>query len=311
MLQTDGGPQESAGGKAPRDVAGKPLRKPEAARPFLRWIGGKQQLVSRLVRCLPEDIKSRRYVEPFVGAGSLFFALAPQTAAISDLNEHLIHCYESIRDQPQLVASYLGRHRTQSCRAYYDEQRDTYNKMSKLSVAQAARFIYLNQACFNGVFRVNRKGEYNVPFGRKDHLALPSLEQMRRIADVLEGTDISCASYNDVLGDVGESDFVYLDPPYPPLNGTAYFTHYTKDRFGEDDQRELAKLAATISARKCKFMMTNADTPLIQKLYEGFNIEPLSVTRFVTCKKKRHKVTELVITNYERSKPHEAEAPSA
>jgi DNA adenine methylase len=292
------------------EVAPAP-QNPPRAKPFLRWIGGKQQIVARLLSCLPEDIGSRRYVEPFVGAGSLFFALAPQSAALSDLNEHLVHCYESIRDEPELVAVYLGRHRAQSCRGYYDRQRETYNKMSKLSVAQAARFIYLNQACFNGVFRVNKKGEYNVPFGQKDHLALPSAKQLKRVADLLKTAKVCCASYNDILKGVGESDFVYLDPPYPPLNGTAYFTHYTKDRFGADDQTELAQLVADASGRGCKVMMTNADTPVIRELYAGFRMKPVSVTRFVTCKKKRHKVSELVITNYELAETDNVEAPSA
>ncbi len=278
-----------------------PFRNAERVKPFLRWVGGKQQIVARLIKKLPEDIDSRRYIEPFVGAGSLFFALAPRAAALSDLNEHLIHCYESIRDEPGRVAYYLGRHRRLSCRDYYDQQRQIYNQnnlKARTSVAQTARFIYLNQACFNGVFRVNKKGEYNVPYGQKDHLALPSLEHLRTVSHLLQSAQIRCASYKDVLVTLGESDFVYLDPPYPPLNGTAYFTHYTKDRFGAEDQEELAHLVAETSERGCKFMMTNADTMEIRKLYSRYSIESLHVTRFVTCKKQRHKVSELVITNY-------------
>ena len=286
-------------------------KKPSRAKPFLRWVGGKQQIVTRLLHWLPGDIQLRRYVEPFVGAGSLFFALAPQSAALSDLNEHLIHCYESIRDDPELVSAYLCRHRTHSCRAYYNQQRDTYNKVSKPSAAQAARFIYLNQACFNGVFRVNKKGEYNVPFGQKDHLALPSVEQLQLVSKLLGPATINCGSYDAVLRGVGASDFVYLDPPYPPLNGTAYFTHYTKDRFGADDQTELADLVVEASQRGCKIMMTNADTAAVRDLYADFRIRPLSVTRFVTCKKKRHKVSELVITNYDVDETVDVEEPRA
>lgn len=286
----------------PADHENPAVRDSTYAKPFLRWIGGKQQIVAQLLRCLPEDVGSRQYIEPFVGAGSLFFALAPQLAVISDLNEHLIHCYKSICESAELLSDYLIKHRAESCCEYYYAQRELYNrrcKASKLTAAQAARFIYLNQANFNGVFRVNKKGEYNVPFGKKDHLALPSLEQLLKVADLLKTATILCAPYSDVLTEAGKSDFVYLDPPYPPLNGTAYFTHYTKDRFGENDQTELARLTYEASKRGCKIMMTNADTPAIRKLYEGFKMKPLPVTRFVTCKKERYKATELVITNYE------------
>jgi DNA adenine methylase len=183
--------------------------------------------------------------------------------------------------------------------------------MSKHSIAQAARFIYLNQACFNGVFRVNKKGEYNVPFGKKDHLALPSAEQLQRVADRLATATVRCAPYEEILEKVGESDFVYLDPPYPPLNGTAYFTHYTKDRFGVKDQEDLAELTINATKRKCKIMMTNADTPVIRKLYEELNMRPLPVTRFVTCKKEKYKVSELIITNYEMPDSNGTEVPGA
>lgn len=266
-------------------------------RPLLRWIGGKQQLLGDLLRHLPANIEELDYCEPFLGAGSLFFALAPSSARVSDLNGHLIDCYRCVRDNPDLIARYLGTHKSKDSSEYYYCQRDLYNTGS-LSAAQAARFIYLNKTCFNGVFRVNLQGKFNVPYGHKKTPAIPSLRELRDASAILMKADVRHETYEVAISAVGKGVFVYLDPPYPPLNGTSYFTHYTPDRFGVDDQRKLAGTVSALHERGGLFLMTNADTPLIRDLYRDFNIVRLPVTRFVTCKKKRHQVFELVITNY-------------
>lgn len=274
---------------------------PRKVAPFLSWAGGKRRLAPHLVRFLPSSISALVYHEPFLGAGSLFFAVQPKTAILSDANEHLIDCFKAVRDHPDLVSRYLSEHRQRDSKGHYYAVRSSYNT-GRGSAAQAARFIYLNKTCFNGIFRVNQKGEFNVPYGRdtktKKDLVLPSREALRNASRVLSGASLSATSYEKAVGRPGKNDFYYLDPPYPPLNGTSYFTHYTKDRFSEEDQREVAKLAKQLDSGGAKVMVTNADTAEIRHLYKGFRIESISVSRYVTCRARKHKVGELIVTNY-------------
>ncbi len=266
--------------------------------PFLRWAGGKRQLRKILLNFLPEDMGQRTYREPFLGGGSLFFAIRPKTAILSDANEHLIRCYKFVRDEPGLVARYLHSHAAKDGEAYYYRVREEYNR-SEFSAAQAARFIYLNKTCFNGIFRVNAKGKFNVPYGRKESPAIPSENDLIAIAGILKDTSLKASSYEKALENASKEDFIYLDPPYPPLNGTAYFTHYTKDRFSEEDQKTLAERVHELDRCGCMLMISNADTPLIRRLYRKYELVSLPVIRYLTCKSVRHKVKELVITNYE------------
>lgn len=271
-------------------------------RPLFRWVGGKQQIVTKLVGYLPKDVFDRRYREPFAGAASLFFRIAPSRAVLSDANPHLIACYNCIRDNPLAVARELSYHERETSEAHYYHVRRAYNRRSQggSTAAQAARFVYLNRACFGGVFRVNRKGEFNVPYGWKEPLVVPDRATLVRASSLLSTTTLKTCSFETALRSVGKSDFVYLDPPYPPLNGTAFFTHYTSDRFTDDDQRALARVFARVHAAGAKVLLSNADTPLIRTLYAKFHAEKLAVTRFVTCRRIKHRVSELVITNYGR-----------
>lgn len=271
--------------------------------PFLRWAGGKRQIVRKLLQYLPRDIDKRVYREPFLGAGCLFFALHPERAYLSDANEHLVRCFEQVRDSPELVHAYLCRHVRKTCESYYYEVRDRYNS-ARFSAAQAARFIYLNKTCFNGLFRVNVNGNFNVPYGWKEPPAIPSKEELNRASKVLHGADLRILSFEDALENTSTGDFVYLDPPYPPLNGTSFFTHYTPTRFGPSDHELLAKAVYQLNRKGCLFMMTNADLPSVRELYKGFTIFALPVIRYVSCKNIRRRVGELVITNYQgRSVP--------
>jgi DNA adenine methylase len=266
---------------------------------FLRWVGGKRQLVQKLLPYFPDDVDDVHYHEPFAGAASLYFALSPRKATLSDLNGHLIECYKQIRDNYANVSSYLRRHERNNNESYYYAIRELYNR-SAPGPAQAARFIYLNRTCFNGVFRVNTHGKFNVPFGDKPQPIFPDIHTLAQISRVLQRTKLLVSDYEGALKQPKKSEFVYLDPPYPPLNGTAFFTHYTADRFGRDNQSRLAKVVRDLDKRGVRFLMTNADLPEIRKLYGGFTISELSVTRYVSCKGTRHRVGELVITNYSR-----------
>lgn len=267
------------------------------ARSFLRWVGGKRLLTKKLLSLFPADASERRYIEPFVGAGSLFFALRPRKAVLSDLNHHLIECYRHIRDDHKRVAFHLNKLAAANSKDHYYQVRDTYNDSPSTS-AQAARFIYLNRVCFNGVFRVNRDGFFNVPFGDKPNALFPSESELGEIRQVLRKADLRSCDYWEVLKQARDGDLVYLDPPYPPINGTSYFTHYTADRFSLVEQERLAEAVELLNQLGCCLIMTNADLPAVRRLYRGYSITKISVPRYVTCKKVRHSVGELVITNY-------------
>jgi DNA adenine methylase len=286
-----------------RPVAQTRIGTEQRLRSFLRWVGGKRLIISRLLPLLPADMRDRRYVEPFLGAASLFFALRPKKALLSDLNEHLINCYRWIRDDPKTVASHLQRLAQANSESLYYKVRDTYNR-SASSPTQAARFIYLNRTCFNGVFRVNRQGRYNVPFGDKPNPIFPSDSELTEAGKALKPARLRAKDYHEVLKNCEEGDLVYLDPPYPPINGTSFFTHYTPDRFSALEQEHLAQVFECLHHLGCKVMMTNADLPLIRQLYRGYFITEISVTRYVTCKSVKHRIGELVITNYAPPKAH-------
>lgn len=269
------------------------------AEPFLRWAGGKRNLIGYLLDYVPTDVHDRTYWEPFLGAGSLFFALTPRRAKLSDANRHLIDCFRHVRMDPRGVYRHLQHHIRSDSSEHYYQTRDEYNRAAP-SVAQAARFIYLNKASYNGIFRVNKKGEYNVPYGKNiKPPKFPERSHLEAVSLALQGAELRCASYEIPLAQVRRGDFVYLDPPYPPLNGvTAKFVHYTSSGFPADQQQALARVVKALDAKGALVMMSNADTELIRELYSGFNLHQLSVTRRITCKSVRHQVAELVITNY-------------
>lgn len=288
----------------------------DVPRPFLRWVGGKYQLARVLVEFAPSDASERVYHEPFLGGASLFFALQHPKARLSDLNGHLIECYKAIRDHPAEVSRALRRHMSKDDEDYYYRVRDRYNR-ADVGVSRAAMFLYLNRTCFNGVFRVNRNGEYNVPYGHKESPTFPSKSELLRVAGALKKAKLAAHGYVRAMKAAKSGEFVYLDPPYPPLNGTSFFTHYTPDRFGPVDQKALAEQVRLLDKRGCLFLLSNADTPLIRRLYRGFRIHPLSVTRFVTSSKTKHRVREVLVTNYSpkhkskterRRTAHQAEA---
>lgn len=265
--------------------------------PFLRWAGGKVYIIHKLIPFVPEDYLNRTYIEPFLGGGSMFFALCPPKAILSDMNYHLIHCYEALRDHPGRVYSFLETFIVQDSEEFFYKIREEYNR-SRFTLKQAARFIYLNRTCFNGIFRVNKENKFNVPYGKKENPVFPTLEELKAISKSLENARLRKCSYEKALRTAQKGDFIYLDPPYPPLNGTSCFTHYTKERFYDQDQVKLSQTAGLLTESGCFVMISNADTPVIRKLYKRWNINKLHVTRWITCKAKKHKVSELVITNY-------------
>jgi DNA adenine methylase len=265
--------------------------------PFLRWAGGKRQILQLLLAELPRNIAKLNYHEPFLGAGSLFFALDPAHAFLSDANSALIQTFAWVRDAPEAVHRELRRHARLHCDGYYYEIRERYNASGPCA-AQAARFIYLNKACFNGIFRVNRKGHFNVPVGDKKSIAMPTTAGMKSISLKLKQASLSSDGYMTTISKVNKGDFVYLDPPYPPLNGTAYFNHYTTPRFGTLEHEGLAKAFRSLDNLGAQVLLSNADTPEVRQWYRGYRLKTTEAIRYVTCKKIRHRVNELIIKNF-------------
>ena len=269
-------------------------------KPFLRWAGGKTRSIPFLEKHLPTNLSSmHKYYEPFIGAGSLFFHIKPSKAILSDTNKDLIECYETVQKRPDAISTYLEQHLSNTCEGYYYKMREKYNT-SKHSIARAALFIYLNKTCFNGIWRVNKKGEFNVPYGFKEPPALPSKEKLQNVSMYLSNAELIHGDYKEVVKTAKIDDFIYFDPPYLPLNGTSCFTHYTRDRFTKDDHVELAHLAKKLTSKGCYVLISNAESPHIRYLYEDcINIFELEVTRCIRSDGKRYKVKEVAITNYD------------
>ena len=269
-------------------------------KPFLRWVGGKQNLIKLLINYIPENYNENSYYEPFLGAGSMFFRIIPNKAFLSDSNVHLMNCYKMITEYPNEVYKLLISLLKNDSKNNYYKIRIKYNKnINKYSSIQSARFIYLNKACFNGIYRVNKEGFFNVPYGYKKNLSIPTLEYFIDLSSILRKVKLQCFSYEKIFNVAKKEDFIYLDPPYPPLNGSSYFSHYTKERFFSDDQKELAIFAEKLSNKGCNILISNADTEEIRRLYLKWYRKSIDVVRYITCKSKRHRVKELVITNYE------------
>ena len=267
-------------------------------RPFIRWAGGKQSLVKRLLENTPKDGAINKYWEPFLGAGSLFFSNGFKKAELSDVNEHLINAYQKIKTNPYAVHARLLYHRRNFDTAYYYKLRDQFNNhLYENTIEQAARFIFLVHTSFNGIYRVNQKGEYNVPIGKMEP-SLPTLDHLKKVSKKLKKIEIKPRSYEEILPLVNQGDFIYLDPPYPPLDWDSQLQQFTSNKFTEDNQRQLASFASDLSDSGCLVMISNSDIPLIRELYNDWNIITLETIRSVSCKSERKKVNELLIMNY-------------
>ena len=255
-------------------------------KPILRLAGGKQHLTRRLVGLLPPGTGQYRYVEPCLGGGSLFFALGPPVSRLNDLSPFLVHMYRHIRDDPESVHQELVCLAEQHAEDFYYRVRDSFNR-AEPSIGKSAQFIYLNRSCYNGVLRVNQKSEFNVSWGKKGTILIPTLADLRHICEVLANSELSQGDYAPVLLDVGRGDFVYLDPPYPPVSQTAKFRQYTARTFSLDDHRNLGNWARQAADRGAHVMISNADTLAIRVMYEGWHLTKVWSPRHVTSKKSR------------------------
>lgn len=269
-----------------------------ACRPFLKWAGGKSQLLPHLLRRVPNSYN--RYIEPFLGGGALFFALQPKSSYLSDCNPELMNCFEIVRSSVKELIQELGNYRYDKEQYYAVRALDRSEDFSGLSpIKRAARLIYLNKTCFNGLYRVNSKGHFNVPFGAYDDPKILDADNLVLCSLALTKTILKQASFEDVVDIAQPGDFVYFDPPYAPLSDTSDFTHYAKDGFTDSAQELLLLVCLKLHQNGVKWMVSNSNVPLIRELYRGFNIEPVAASRSINSKaEKRGPVVELIIRNF-------------
>lgn len=263
-------------------------------RPFLKWAGGKGQLLAQYQPFFPRQFTT--YYEVFLGGGAVFFHLQPQQAVLIDINPELVNVYCCIRDQVEAVIDLLTHHHQHHSQDYYYQIRAT---LGRTNVEKAARLIYLNKTCFNGLYRENSKGQFNVPMGRYKAPRICHPDLLRTAAQTLRQAQIQVDSFDSVLQRVSSEDFVYFDPPYYPISLTSRFTEYSRYTFTEADQVRLRDTFAELAHRGVQVMLSNSDCAFVRELYSNFRIHTISASRSINSKaQQRGKITEVLVTSY-------------
>src|SRR5918994_2192457 len=269
---------------------------------FLKWAGGKLQLIEQFKNLFPHNF--RNYYEPFIGSGAVFFyvksKLKPNKVILSDTNEELINCFCVVRDKPSELVELLLNHRKKHSKEYYYSVRSMESSTLD-SLDRAARLIYLNKTCFNGLYRVNSKGQFNVPFGDYENPSIFDRNTLFQASQLLQGVHLQVMTFEKVLDFAGKDDFVYFDPPYIPLSKTSSFTRYSKSDFSMMEQKRLSEVFRLLDSRGCFIMLSNSDHALTRELYGDYekNIVVVRAKRLInSVGSKRGAIKELVVTNY-------------
>lgn len=291
--------------KIPEGIASIPMT--WFPRPFVKWAGGKGQLLQQLEKFFPPSFST--YYEPFLGGGAVFFSLVGSRprfkAVLSDVNVELISAYEVVKNHVQELIDKLLFHETRyklAPKQYYYRVR---NEKPSDDVERAARLIFLNRTCYNGLYRVNKKGRFNVPFGRYKNPTICDRENLLAVSQVLRwsNTKLLAADYRQATKDAENGDFIYFDPPYHPASATANFTSYTDSGFSFNDQLQLGDWFRELDKRGCRILLSNSDMEEVRKIYAGYRIQEVETVHAISCKadgRKGH--SELIISNYLRQK---------
>ena len=272
------------------------------AQPFLKWAGGKRQLLLVIKEFIP---KFTQYYEPFVGAGAVLFYLQPNRSTINDTNSELINCYQVVKDNPEELVDLCQHHQENNSKEYYYKLRERDRSCdfhSKTSVERAARIIYLNKTCFNGLFRVNSSGQFNVPYGKYANPTIADPAVIKAISTYLNQNNVQILNgdFETAVSTARKGAFIYFDPPYHPISNTSSFTGYSMNGFGEDEQRRLKNLCDKLSDKGCKVLISNSSASLIKELYTDsrYKIEEVNASRAINVVgSKRGKIKELLIHN--------------
>lgn len=278
------------------------LKSQSTLQPFTKWTGGKRQLLSVIKSLMPDQYNN--YFEPFVGGGALFFDLAPKKAYINDFNSELINCYQQIKKNPQILIELLAKHQENNSKEYYLDLRsaDRDGRIDKMTdVERAARIMYMLRVDFNGLYRVNSKNQFNVPYGRYKNPKIVDGELLLSISKYLNDNDIHILNkdFEEAVEDVRVGDFVYFDPPYIPLSETSAFTSYTHEGFSYEDQVRLRDTFMKLDEKGAYVMLSNSSSPIVEELYKDFYIHKVEATRTNGAKSSsRGKISEIIVTNY-------------
>ena len=270
-------------------------------RPFLKWPGGKRQLLPELLQAVASAGKFKRYFEPFLGGGALFFELAragrlQRGACLSDINATLMDTYRGVRDDVESIIRLLLQHKRDHSEAHFYQVRA---QLPETLAERAARIIYLNRTCFNGLYRENSKGQFNTPFGRYRNPLICDDENLRCVAGALCGVEIAATEFAAAVARARPGDLVYFDPPYAPLSKTAYFTDYSREGFGAADHALLAATFAELAERGVKVMLSNSLTPMTLELYKDFNLYRVQARRSINSKSdRRGEIGEVLVTSF-------------
>ncbi len=271
-------------------------------KPFLKWAGGKRQLLPQLLRAVGAAGDFGNYHEPFLGGGALFFAMArngllqDRSAFLSDINQNLVDTYAGVRDNVETVIGLLERHRAQHNKRYFYQVR---GQVPEDIAQRAARVIYLNKTCFNGLYRENSKGEFNVPLGRHKNPLICDEKNLRAVSEILRHVCLSAKPFDRILDDVRPEDLVYFDPPYVPISRTADFTSYAKGGFGCREQEKLAELVVHLASLGVKVVVSNSFTDFTKNLYKDLHIYQLFASRIVgSFIERRGEIAEILVTSF-------------
>jgi DNA adenine methylase len=272
---------------------------------FLKWAGGKLQLIEQFENLFPQNFNN--YYEPFIGSGAVFFyiksKLKPNKVILSDTNEELINCFVVVRDKPYELIELLSNHRKKHSKDYYYAVRSIESDRLD-SVSKAARLIYLNKTCFNGLYRVNSKGQFNVPMGHYENPCIFDKNILFQASRLLQGVHLRVMSFEKVLDLSEKDDFIYFDPPYIPLSKTSSFTQYSKGSFSAKEQKRLSEVFSILDLRGCFVMLSNSDHALTRELYRDYekNIAIVKAKRMInSIGSKRGAINEVVVTSYDTS----------
>jgi len=274
--------------------------------PFIKWVGGKRGLLEQILPLFPK--KFNNYYEPFVGGGAVFFELFSKgllknkKIILSDINSELVNSYNIVKNNPFELIAKLEKYKEQHSKEFYYQireldRKEDYKNLSNLE--RATRFIYLNKTCFNGLYRVNKKGYFNTPIGSYKNPNIVDHNVILSASEALQNVIIKHQSFKEILKETKKDDFVYFDPPYYPLNETSNFTSYDSNCFLEDEQFELFEVFEKLSDKGVKVVQSNSDTKFIKDLYKDYNVKIVHANRFINSKSNgRGKITEVVIRNY-------------
>lgn len=278
-----------------------PTTSSSVIKPFLKWAGGKRQLWPQIQERFPDDIRKRIYCEPFLGGGGILFCLQPAKAIINDTNAELMNCYRMVKECPEELIRELGMYENTSEFFYHIRGLDRNPGLDQLvPIQRAARIIYLNKTCFNGLYRVNADGYFNVPFGKYKNPSIINADGIKAISQYLNTADVRICQgdYSQILAELDKNAFVYLDPPYHQLTGQS-FTGYVRGGWNDNDQIRLRDACQSLDQKRIPFLLSNSSTDFIHQIYKEFHIQTIQAARCINSKgDRRGVVNEVLICNY-------------